>query len=88
MAVGEEEEREECSRLREQAETANRQRQHPAGGLARARGGIRDLYLIPLSQSQGARLPWGLGEAGLVVVMEMLPQRASGLRLEPCLEPG
>lgn len=79
---GGEERRAACTRQREQAEAASSRALHGP------RRGLWDLSLVPLSQSPGPRLLWGLAEAGMVLVMEILPQRASGLRLEPCLEPG
>ena len=79
---GGEERRAACTRQREQAEAASSRALHGP------RRGLWDLSLVPLSQSPGPRLLWGLAEAGMVLVMEILPQRGSGLRLEPYLEPG
>ena len=57
-------------------------------GLAWAKEGLLGLVSGPTESEPGPRLLWGLAEAGMVLVIEILPQRGSGLLLESCLEPG
>ena len=56
-------------------------------GLAWAKEGPLGLVSGP-TESEPKAKACGLAEAGMVLVIEILPQRGSGLLLEPCPEPG